>query len=109
VVIAAAVLGGAAPETDGIAIGEDVAIAADAGAGQAELDRGGSPLARPSAPTRQAPPPEREHGTDGIMGVLPIRALLAANAAAVNAPASTRTGAVRRNGGLGWQTDAYAE
>ena len=69
------------------------------------------PIHRPSVPpiAQRQPPavavaPEREHGTDGLMGSLPFAELLAGNVE----PASTRRGSIRPNGGLGWQTDPAA-
>ena len=63
-------------------------------------------------PRTPAVPAEREHGTDGLVGWFPFRALYEASAADTardDRPASTRDGHIRRNGGLGWVTDAYAE
>ena len=62
--------------------------------------------------TVPAQPPEREHGTDGLIGWFPFRELYAAGeqkAAAKRGPASIRTGLIRRNGGQAGFVDAHAE
>jgi hypothetical protein len=98
-----------------------VAQADASGASPAELE-GASALAADNSvipPPRwlkgrtvPAQPPQREHGTDGLIGWFPFRELYAASnqeAAAKRGPASIRTGLIRRNGGQAGFVDAHAE
>ena len=106
--IAAAVLGRPTPAEDATAVLASPApgvAAAGEDSGPIALDGGRWSIVLGNDRARA---PEREHGTDGLIGRLPFQALLDANVD-VDAPASTRSGPIRRNGGLGWRADPYAE
>jgi hypothetical protein len=113
-VTAMAILGRATPEKNAAAVlasPAQVVAAAVEEPGLIARDGGrwsivlGNDLARP---------PEREHGTDGLMGSLPFRTLLEGGSPPippprwlVPRPAPIQT---TRIGGLsGWQTDPYAK
>ena len=113
-VIAAAVIGRATPADDAtaalassaLASSAPVAASADEEAGPTARDGGRASIALGNRPARLA---EREHGTDGLIGWFPFRALYAASAADADPAPPGHGDQIRRNGGLGWQTDPYAE
>ena len=92
-VIGAALLGSRAVEAPSVAL-----------VSPAPIDGPSAPPIAQRQPRALVAAPEREHGTDGLMGSLPFGELLAENVE----PASTRRGSIRPNGGLGWQTDPAA-
>ncbi|HET9344478.1 MAG TPA: hypothetical protein VFO05_02150 [Candidatus Limnocylindrales bacterium] len=97
-----------APQPAVVASPAPIPAAAEDDSGPIALDGGRWSIVLNNDPARA---PEREHGTDGLVGWFPFRDLYEASAAdaARAEPASRRDGRIRWNGGLGWQADAYAE
>jgi hypothetical protein len=113
-VISVAILGRATPETNVTAVLPSPAYGVAAAAVEPGLiarDGGRWSIVLGNDPAR---PPEREHGTDGLMGSLVFRALLENGSPSVPPPGwlVPRHAPIQssRIGGLsGWQTDPYAK